>query len=103
MKFAGLGVRNFIKFNQALMGKWLWRYATKQKALRRKLVKIKYDRHMGDWCSKEVGGTYGVGVWKCIQREWEGFAQNLWHDIGDITKVLFWREVWCGECPLKLV
>jgi hypothetical protein len=27
---------------------------------------IKYDSQMGDWCSKEVRGTYGVGVWKCI-------------------------------------
>jgi hypothetical protein len=42
------------------MGKWLWRYAAEREALWRKLVKIKYDSHMGDWCSKEVGGTYGV-------------------------------------------
>ena len=31
-------------------------------ALWRKLVKIKYDGQMGDWCSKEVGGTYEVRV-----------------------------------------
>jgi hypothetical protein len=57
MKFGGLGVRNLVKFNQALMGKWLWRYATEREALWRKLVHIKYDSHMGGWCSKEVGGT----------------------------------------------
>jgi hypothetical protein len=22
----------------------------------------------GGWCSKEVGGSFGVGVWKCIRR-----------------------------------
>jgi hypothetical protein len=58
---------------------------------------------MGDWCSKEVGGTYGMDVWKCIRRGWEGFAQHVRFDIGDGTKVLFWHEVWCGEHPLKLV
>ena len=61
-------------------------------------MKIKYDSHMGDWCSKEV-----VGVWKCIQRGWGGFAQHVRYDIGDGMKVLFWHDVGCGECPLKLV
>jgi hypothetical protein len=43
-----------------------------------------------------------VGVWKCIRRGWEGFAQHLRYDIGDGTKVLFWHDVWRGNCPLKL-
>jgi hypothetical protein len=41
-------------------------------------------------------------VWKCIRRGWEGFAQHLRYDIGDGTKVLFWHDVWRGNCPLKL-
>jgi hypothetical protein len=37
-------------------------------------VDIKYDSTRGGWCSKEVGGPYGVGVWKCMRREcWEFF------------------------------
>jgi hypothetical protein len=31
-------------------------------------VDIKYGSMMGGWCSKEVGGSFGVGVWKCIRR-----------------------------------
>jgi hypothetical protein len=27
----------------------------------------------GGWCSKEVGGPYGVGVWKCIRKGWGNF------------------------------
>ena len=57
----------------------------------------------GDWCSKEVVGTYGVGVWKCIRRGWEGFARHVRYDIGDGSKLIFWHDVWCGELPLKIV
>jgi hypothetical protein len=63
-----------VLFNRALLGKWLWRYATERGALWRKVVDVKYDSLSGGWCSKEVGGSYGVGVWKCIRRGWAGFV-----------------------------
>ena len=62
----GLGVRNLIHFNQTLLGKWLWRFANEGAAWWRKLVVAKYDIMRGGWCSKEVGGAHGVGVWKGI-------------------------------------
>jgi hypothetical protein len=49
-----------LQFNLALQGKWLWR----------KLVYIKYGSMRGSWGSKEVGGPYGVGAWKCIRGGW---------------------------------
>jgi hypothetical protein len=51
-------------------------------------VDIKYDSMRGDWCSKEVRGPYGVGVWKCIRRGWDGFAHHVRHGVGDGSKVL---------------
>ena len=61
MEAGGLGVRNLIHFNQALLGKWLWRFANEGTAWWRKLVVAKYDIIMG-WCSKEVEDRVG---WEC--------------------------------------
>jgi hypothetical protein len=58
----GLGVRNMLQFNQALLGKWLWRFATQRDALWRKLVDIKYDSMRDGWCSRVVGGPM---EWEC--------------------------------------
>jgi hypothetical protein len=33
LRAGGLGIRNVHKFNQVLLGKWLWRYAIESKAL----------------------------------------------------------------------
>jgi hypothetical protein len=50
----GLGIQNVHKFNQALLGKWLWRYANQHETLWYKIIKAKYDEQEGGWCSKEV-------------------------------------------------
>jgi hypothetical protein len=42
--------------NQALLGKWFWRYANENEALWYKIIKAKYDEQEGGWCSKEVSG-----------------------------------------------
>jgi hypothetical protein len=61
------------------------------------VVSIKYDSMRGDWCSKEIGGPYGMGVWKCIRSAWDGFANNVRYEVGDGSHVLFWHDDWCGE------
>jgi hypothetical protein len=43
-----------------------------------------------------------VGVWKCIRRAWDGFANYVRCEVGDGSRVLFWHDFWCGEQPLKV-
>jgi hypothetical protein len=99
----GLGARNLIQFNRALLGKWLWRFANEEEAWWRTLVEVKYNIMRGGWCSKEVGGPYGVGVSKCIRRGWDNFKQHVRYEVGNGSRILFWQDVWCGELPLKNV
>jgi hypothetical protein len=61
----------------------LWQYAKEREALWRSTMDNKYDSLRGGWCSKEVVGPYGMGVWKCIRRGWEGFSKFVMHEVGD--------------------
>jgi hypothetical protein len=60
IKAGGLGVRNIIKFNQALLGKWMWRFSQERDALWRSVIKVKYRSVRGGWSSLPLMGSYGV-------------------------------------------
>ena len=68
LKSGGLGVRNLRKFNQALLGKWLWRYGIETNHLWRWVIKIKYGNIWGGWCTKEVTIAYGISLWRAIRQ-----------------------------------
>jgi len=84
MQYDGLGVRNLSKFNQALLGKWLWRLATERDVLWRLEVEAKYGCLNGGWCTtKEVEGPFGVGVLRHIRRGWGAFLKFIIFEVGD--------------------
>jgi hypothetical protein len=51
---------------------------------------------------KEVVGPFGVGVWKYIKRGWEAISRFVRYEVEDESKLRFWRDLWCGEQPLKI-
>jgi hypothetical protein len=65
------------------------------------MVETKYDSMRGGWCSKEVGGHFGVGVWKYIRRGLGAFLRFIRYEVGDGSKTRFWHDLWCGDQPLK--
>jgi hypothetical protein len=68
IKEGGLGIRNLMVFNRALLGKWLWRNGLERDAWWRVVVDSKYGSLWGGWCSFESGGALGVGLWKNIRK-----------------------------------
>uniref|UniRef100_A0A2N9GDX6 Reverse transcriptase domain-containing protein n=1 Tax=Fagus sylvatica TaxID=28930 RepID=A0A2N9GDX6_FAGSY len=101
LKMGGLGVRNLLLFNQALLGKWLWRYGNEENAFWIHLISAKYGSSFGGWTTREVNGLYGSGLWKHIRKGWESFARHLHFEVGDGSKTKFWDDVWCGSCSLR--
>jgi hypothetical protein len=79
----GLGVKNLRRFNQALLGKWLWHYGTDGEALWREIVEAKYGGMWGGWCLDIGRGSYGVSLWKYIRRGWDHFLPFLSFKVGN--------------------
>jgi hypothetical protein len=69
----------------------LWRLA----------IDAKFGTLKGGWCSIEVSGSYGVGVWKYIRKGWEKFCNYVRFVVGDGSHISFWHDWWCGERSLK--
>uniref|UniRef100_A0A2N9IC54 Reverse transcriptase domain-containing protein n=1 Tax=Fagus sylvatica TaxID=28930 RepID=A0A2N9IC54_FAGSY len=101
LSYGGLGIRKLLLYNQALLGKWIWRYAREKEALWRKIVDLKYGGLWGGWCSNSVLDPYGKSLWKHIRKGWPTFAKNVSFKVGDGTHIKFWQHQWCGETTLK--
>uniref|UniRef100_A0A2N9FS98 Reverse transcriptase zinc-binding domain-containing protein n=1 Tax=Fagus sylvatica TaxID=28930 RepID=A0A2N9FS98_FAGSY len=55
----GLGLRQLIPFNQALLGKWLWRFANERNTYWRQVIACKYGCDRDGWHLKEGRGGHG--------------------------------------------
>jgi hypothetical protein len=98
----GLGIRNMRRFNQALLGKWLWRFAHEEGAWWRSVLVAKYGSVWGGWHTGAITGAHGVGLWKCINMGWQTFKSHIRFDPGDGSRIRFWEDFWCGDSPLKM-
>jgi hypothetical protein len=55
----GLGFRNLILFNNALLGKWLWRFGNEQDSLWRQVIVSKYGIQRGGGAKRKHGVLMG--------------------------------------------
>jgi hypothetical protein len=97
----GLGIRKVRKFNQALLGKWLWRYAHEEGAWWRSVLEAKYGSSRGGWRTCDISEPHGVGLWKFICMGWQNFQRHFIFDPGIGSRISFWEDTWCGESSLK--
>ena len=72
-ELGGLGIRNFVSFNQALLGKWLWRYGHEITHLWRRVIAMKYGEGKRGWSTRVCRRGHGCGLWRSISEGWEVF------------------------------
>ena len=61
-ELGGLGIRNLASFNQALLGKWLWRYSPETIHLWQRVIAMKYGEGKGAWCTRSSRRAHGCGL-----------------------------------------
>ncbi|RVX22446.1 Xylulose kinase [Vitis vinifera] len=93
----GLGIRKRDLLNKALLGKWVWRYAYEKDNLWKTVIGVKYGQEGCGWRTKEVCGSFGVGLWKEIMKEANWCWESIEFKVGKGTRVLFWTDKWCGN------
>jgi hypothetical protein len=97
----GLGIRNVRRFNQTLLGKWLWHFAHKEGSWWRSVLVAKYGADWGGWRSRKISGPHGVGLWKFIRKGWQNFRSLFRFDPSEGSTIRFWDDVWFGDRSLK--
>ena len=101
VEMGGLGIRSVVSFNQALLGKWLWRYGHEDTHLWQGVISTKYGEGQGGWCSKMCRRTHRCGLWRSINEGWESFSKHLSFVVGEGTRIRFWLDRWIGDDTLK--
>ena len=89
VELGGLGIRSVASFNQALLGKWLWRFGHEVTHLWRRVISTKYGEGQGGWCTNVCRRTHGCGLWRSIHEGWESFFKNLSFVAGEGTRIRF--------------
>uniref|UniRef100_A0A2N9IL45 Reverse transcriptase zinc-binding domain-containing protein n=1 Tax=Fagus sylvatica TaxID=28930 RepID=A0A2N9IL45_FAGSY len=97
----GLGIRLLVPLNRALLGKWLWRFGVEENRLWRRVVASRHGVVNGGWCTCQVQGSYGCGLWKGIMLGWDQFHKHLRFTVGRGDRVRLWHDYWCGDMALK--
>ena len=100
-ELGGLGIRNFVSFNQALLGKWLWRYGHEITHLWRRVIAMKYGEGKRGWSTRVCRRGHGCGLWRSISEGWESFFKHLSFVVGNGSHILFWHDKWTRNNSLK--
>ncbi|KAL0011247.1 hypothetical protein SO802_006355 [Lithocarpus litseifolius] len=100
LEMGGLGVRKLVHFNQALLGKWLWKFGLEGTSLWWGVIATKYQ---GGWTTKDCRKAHGCGLWRGIKFGWERFSKHLAFVVGDGSRIRFWHDRWVEDTSLKML
>ncbi|CAN1280709.1 Putative ribonuclease H protein At1g65750 [Linum perenne] len=89
----GLDILDIKSFNEALLGKWLWRYALEKSAWWRLLIVAKYGVGPSDWCPSSAFGSANLSVWILISQLGFIFWRFAYIDPGG-GLCSFWNDFW---------
>ena len=99
----GLGIGNISKKNEALLGKWLWRFPLEQNSFWCLIIRSKYGLNENGWDSRFVSRGSFRNPWKAISNGLHSFKDFIQLRVGKGNKTRFWEDFWIGTYPLYIV
>ena len=66
----------------------------------KKIMRGKFREEEGDWRLGVVRDSYGVGVQKEIEKQWDFSNTKISFETGNGNRVKFWKDGQCSEEPL---
>ncbi|KAL4196754.1 hypothetical protein AMTRI_Chr04g184730 [Amborella trichopoda] len=91
----GLGIRDIVDFNIAMMMKLVWRILVDPSSLFAQVFKHRYFKNSSIWKTKYK--RYSSYVWRGIRLGLSHLKDNVWWVIGDGWLVDFWADPWLLE------
>lgn len=97
--FGGLGFIDTRAMNISLLCKWIYRLESGENSLCMNLLRRKYLKGRGFCQNKKVGGSQ---FWQGLHDVKEWYERGKAHIVGCGQQTRFWKDVWLGECSLKI-
>jgi hypothetical protein len=99
-EFGGLGIQNIREFNLCLLASWIKRYHLDKNKIWKTIVDFKYNLSPNILCANP---THCSPFWKGVM--WAASAARVGYKwkVGNGRKVLFWEDIWLGQCSLAIL
>jgi len=98
-EFRGPGFIDTRAMNFALLCKWIYRIESGENSLCINLLRRKYLRGKGFCQSSSRGSSQ---FWQGLHSVKEWYERGKGYVVSGGKETRFWKDVWLGECPLKI-
>jgi hypothetical protein len=95
----GLGFTETRLMNMCLLLKWIFKLEKGDDDMCCNLLRKKYLKGKGFFSSNHEGASQ---FWKGLDEAKLYCQRGMKHILRDGKKIIFWQEVWLGECPLRI-
>ena len=96
-----MGIGREIRKNQALLGKWLWRWPLERERLWHEVVGSIHGRSENGWDAGVSRQANLAAPWKAIHNTLPQFLNFIRYEVCSGSSILFWEDIWVGTQPLK--
>ncbi|RVW59605.1 putative ribonuclease H protein [Vitis vinifera] len=99
-ELGGLGFKNTSLRNNALLGKWLWKFPRERHGLWYKVIVV-FMRHPNGWDANIAVRWSHRCRWKAIAQVFQNFSLFIRLVVGDGERIYFWEDLWRVEKTLQ--